>query len=59
MPLSEIVSEPDMNSAEEAIAYITQIRQLARYLEVSDGEMESGSLRVDVNVSLSNPDGSL
>lgn len=59
MPLSEIVSEPDMNSAEEAIAYITEIRQLARYLEVSDGEMESGSLRVDVNVSLSNPDGSL
>ena len=59
MPLSEIVSEPDMSSAEEAIAYITQIRQLARYLEVSDGEMESGSLRVDVNVSLSNPDGSL
>jgi aspartyl-tRNA(Asn)/glutamyl-tRNA(Gln) amidotransferase subunit B len=59
MPLSEIVSEPDMNSAEEAVAYISQIRQLARYLEVSDGEMESGSLRVDVNVSLSNPDGSL
>jgi len=59
IPLSEIVSMPDMNSAAEAIAYITQIRQLARYLKVSDGEMESGSLRVDVNVSLSNPDGSL
>ncbi|MEG1823775.1 MAG: Asp-tRNA(Asn)/Glu-tRNA(Gln) amidotransferase subunit GatB [Cloacibacillus sp.] len=59
MPLSEIVSMPDMNSPAEAIAYITQIRQLARYLEVSDGEMESGSLRVDVNVSLSNADGSL
>ena len=58
IPLSEIVSMPDMNSAAEAIAYITQIRQLARYLKVSDGEMESGSLRVDVNVSLSNPDGS-
>lgn len=58
MALSEIVSEPDMNSAAEAIAYVTQIRQLARYLEVSDGEMESGSLRVDVNVSLSNQDGS-
>lgn len=57
-PLSEIVSEPDMHSASEAIAYITQIRQLARYLNVSDGEMESGSLRVDVNVSLSNADGS-
>lgn len=59
MPLSEIVSEPDMNSAEEVLAYIMQIRQLARYLEVSDGEMESGSLRVDVNVSLRNGDGSL
>ena len=59
MPLSEIVSQPDMNSAAEAIAYILQIRQLARYLEVSDGEMESGSLRVDVNVSLCNDDGSL
>ena len=59
MPLSEIVSEPDMSSAAEAVAYITQIRQLARYLDVSDGEMESGSLRVDVNVSLTNPDGSL
>ncbi|MDO4988183.1 MAG: Asp-tRNA(Asn)/Glu-tRNA(Gln) amidotransferase subunit GatB [Synergistes sp.] len=59
MPLSEIVSLPDMNSPAEAIAYIAQIRQLARYLGVSDGEMESGSLRVDVNVSLSNPDGSL
>ena len=59
MPLSEIVSMPDMNSAAEAVAYVMQIRQLARYLEVSDGEMESGSLRVDVNVSLSNPDGSL
>ncbi|MCF0248075.1 MAG: Asp-tRNA(Asn)/Glu-tRNA(Gln) amidotransferase subunit GatB, partial [Synergistes sp.] len=58
MPLSEIVSMPDMNSPAEAIAYISQIRQLARYLGVSDGEMESGSLRVDVNVSLSNPDGS-
>ena len=58
-PLSEIVSEPDINSPAEAIAYITQIRQLARYLDVSDGEMESGSLRADVNISLSNPDGSL
>lgn len=59
MALSEIVSEPDMSSSAEAIAYVTQIRQLARYLGASDGEMESGSLRVDVNVSLSNPDGSL
>lgn len=58
MPLAEIVSLPDMNSPAEAIAYISQIRQLARYVGASDGEMESGSLRVDVNVSLSNPDGS-
>lgn len=58
IPLSEIVSEPDINSPAEAVAYVVQIRQLARYLEVSDGEMENGSLRVDVNVSLSNPDGS-
>ena len=59
VPLSEIVSMPDMNSPAEAIAYISQIRQLARYLGASDGEMENGSLRVDVNVSLSNEDGSL
>lgn len=59
MPLSEIVSKPDMHSSAEVIAYITQIRQLARYMKVSDGEMESGSLRADVNISLSNSDGSL
>ena len=59
MPLSEIVSEPDIGSPAEAVAYIAQIRQLARYLDVSDGEMESGSLRADLNISLSNPDDSL
>ena len=59
VPLSEIVSEPDMSSPAEAREYVTSLRQLARYLEVSDGEMESGSLRVDANISLSNPDGSL
>ena len=59
MALSEIVSEPDISSQAEAVAYVTRIRQLARYLGVSDGEMESGSLRVDVNISLSNPDGTL
>lgn len=58
IPLSEIVSMPDMSSPAEAVAYVTQIRQLARYLNVSDGEMENGSLRADVNVSLSKPDGS-
>lgn len=59
VPLSEIVSEPDMSSPAEARDYVTRLRQLARYLRVSDGEMESGSLRVDANISLSNPDGSL
>ena len=59
VPLSEIVSEPDMSSPAEARDYVVRLRQLARYLDVSDGEMESGSLRVDANISLSNPDGSL
>ena len=59
IPLTEIVSEPDMSSPAEAKEYVVRLRQLARYLEVSDGEMESGSLRVDANISLSNPDGSL
>ena len=59
VPLSEIVSEPDMSSPAEAKDYVSRLRQLARYLNVSDGEMESGSLRVDANISLSNPDGSL
>lgn len=59
IPLTEIVSEPDMSSPAEAKEYVVRLRQLARYLDVSDGEMESGSLRVDANISLSNPDGSL
>lgn len=59
IPLTEIVSEPDMSSPAEAREYVVRLRQLARYLDVSDGEMESGSLRVDANISLSNPDGSL
>lgn len=59
VPLSEIVSEPDMSEPAEARDYVMKLRQLARYLKVSDGEMESGSLRVDANISLSNPDGSL
>lgn len=59
VPLSEIVSEPDMSTPAEARDYVIKLRQMARYLKVSDGEMESGSLRVDANISLSNPDGSL
>jgi len=51
-PLIEIVSEPDIRSAEEAYAYLTQIRQIVRYLGVCDGNMEEGSLRCDANVSI-------
>ncbi|WP_421946984.1 Asp-tRNA(Asn)/Glu-tRNA(Gln) amidotransferase subunit GatB [Phaeodactylibacter xiamenensis] len=52
VPLLEIVSEPDLRSAEEVDAYMTAMRQLVRYLGVSDGNMEQGSLRCDVNVSV-------
>lgn len=52
VPLLEIVSEPDFRSGEEAYAYLTTIRRLARYLDISDGNMEEGSLRCDVNVSI-------
>lgn len=51
-PLLEIVSEPDMRSAEEAVAYARTIHQLVTYLSVSDGNMAEGSLRCDANVSL-------
>jgi aspartyl-tRNA(Asn)/glutamyl-tRNA(Gln) amidotransferase subunit B len=50
--LIEIVSEPDMRTAEEAMAYITEIRKLVRYLDICDGNMEEGSLRCDCNVSV-------
>jgi aspartyl-tRNA(Asn)/glutamyl-tRNA(Gln) amidotransferase subunit B len=52
VPLCEIVSEPDLRSAAEAGAYLRAVRQLVRYLEISDGNMEEGSLRCDANVSL-------
>jgi aspartyl-tRNA(Asn)/glutamyl-tRNA(Gln) amidotransferase subunit B len=52
VPLIEIVSEPDLYSAEEAYAYVTEIRKLVRYLGVCDGNMEEGSLRCDANVSI-------
>ncbi|MEO5683439.1 MAG: Asp-tRNA(Asn)/Glu-tRNA(Gln) amidotransferase subunit GatB [Chitinophagaceae bacterium] len=52
VPLVEIVSEPDMHSAEEAAAYITELRKLVRYLDVCDGNMEEGSMRCDANVSI-------
>jgi len=51
-PLSEIVSEPDMRSPEEAYAYLTTLRQVLLYTGVSDCNMEEGSLRCDANVSV-------
>ncbi|MCE7067665.1 Asp-tRNA(Asn)/Glu-tRNA(Gln) amidotransferase subunit GatB [Dyadobacter sp. CY326] len=51
-PLVEMVSEPDLRSAEETGAFVTEIRRLVRYLNISDGNMEEGSLRCDVNVSI-------
>jgi aspartyl-tRNA(Asn)/glutamyl-tRNA(Gln) amidotransferase subunit B len=51
-PLVEIVSEPDMRSPAEAYAYLTAIKQVLLYTEVSDGNMEEGSLRCDANVSV-------
>ncbi len=50
--LVEIVSEPEIKSAEEAAEYVTQVRKLVRYLEICDGNMEEGSLRCDANVSV-------
>src|SRR5205823_231108 len=51
VPLIEIVSEPDMRSAEEAGAYLRTLKQILEYMDVSDVSMEEGSLRVDANVS--------
>jgi aspartyl-tRNA(Asn)/glutamyl-tRNA(Gln) amidotransferase subunit B len=53
--LMEIVSEPDMRSPEEAGAYLAKLRQIMRYLGTCDGNMEEGSLRADVNVSVRRP----
>ena len=54
-PLLEIVSEPDMRSVEEAVAYIKAIHTLVRWLGISDGNMAEGSFRADCNVSLRRP----
>ena len=51
-PLLEIVSEPDMRSAQEAVAYMKSLHTLVRYLEICDGNMQEGSFRCDANVSL-------
>src|SRR5205085_6654928 len=53
--LMEIVSKPDLRSADEARAYITTLRSILRYLGTCDGDMEKGSLRADVNVSVRRP----
>jgi aspartyl-tRNA(Asn)/glutamyl-tRNA(Gln) amidotransferase subunit B len=52
VPLCEVVSEPDVRSAEEASEYLRALRTLVRYLGISDGNMEEGSLRCDANVSV-------
>jgi aspartyl-tRNA(Asn)/glutamyl-tRNA(Gln) amidotransferase subunit B len=51
-PLLEIVSEPDMRSAKEAVAYMRKLHTLVRYLEICDGNMQEGSFRCDANVSV-------
>lgn len=55
VPLIEIVSEPEIHSAKEAAAYVTAMRELVVYLDISDGKMEEGSMRCDVNISLAKP----
>jgi len=54
-PLLEIVSEPEIRSAQEAVAYLKQIHSIIRYLGISDGNMAEGSMRCDVNISLRRP----
>ena len=57
--LMEIVSKPDLRSADEARAYLTKLRTILRYLGTCDGDMEKGSLRADVNVSVRKPGAAL
>jgi aspartyl-tRNA(Asn)/glutamyl-tRNA(Gln) amidotransferase subunit B len=52
VPLLEIVSEPDIRSAAEAVAYLRKLRQILQYLEVCDGNMDEGSFRCDANISV-------
>jgi aspartyl-tRNA(Asn)/glutamyl-tRNA(Gln) amidotransferase subunit B len=52
VPLLEMVSEPEINSSEEAYAYVSEVRKLVRYLGICDGNMEEGSLRCDANISV-------
>jgi len=52
IPLLEVVSEPDLRSAKEAVAYLKTLHSLVRYLEISDGNMQEGSFRCDANISI-------
>ncbi|MEY3048812.1 MAG: hypothetical protein RL365_850 [Bacteroidota bacterium] len=52
VPLLEIVTEPDIESSQEAYNYLTEVRKLVRYLDICDGNMEEGSLRCDANISI-------
>ena len=52
VPLLEIVSEPDLHSGDEAVAYLTELRKLVRWIDVCDGNMEEGSMRCDANISV-------
>ncbi|HWB63997.1 MAG TPA: Asp-tRNA(Asn)/Glu-tRNA(Gln) amidotransferase subunit GatB [Chitinophagales bacterium] len=52
VPLIEIVSEPDIRSGDEAMAYLNEVQKLVRYLEICDGNMEEGSMRCDANISV-------
>ncbi len=52
VPLLEIVSEPDIRNAKEAVAYMEKVKQILQYLEICDGNMEEGSMRCDANVSI-------
>ncbi len=55
VPLLEIVTDPVIKSSEEAMSFLTEIRKIVRYLDISDGNMEEGSLRCDANVSIHKP----
>ena len=53
--LMEIVTKPDISSAEEAALFLTKLRQILRYLKTCDGNMEEGSMRADINISVHKP----
>ncbi|MGO9147665.1 MAG: Asp-tRNA(Asn)/Glu-tRNA(Gln) amidotransferase subunit GatB [Desulfomonilia bacterium] len=59
VPLLEIVTEPDISTTQEAVAYLKELRQILMYLGICDGSMEEGSLRCDANISVMKKDASL